>query len=241
MTGHFVRRDLRDFLFWWIVLAVVTLVAALAAASFGSWAILYLWMAYFLFAFVASPHVLGSLWRTQHQWSRHYLLALPIAHWRLFAIQHVRILMFWLPLVVVGAVWPVMQGAEWRRFGPSDWALYYFGLPVSVGLLIELLIWMTLDMERIATYLPKNQRAWAWIRSMGVTYAIGLLLLAAWFDLLFPFRRLLPPEVRSVYSGPFSLFLSVSGSGISFVIFPVACVLAIFWARHNARRWCVTL
>ena len=237
MTGHVVRRDLRDCLFWWIGLAAATLVvAALAVSSFGYPVLTFLWTAYYMFAFLASPHVLGSVWRTQHQWSRHYLLALPIAHRRLFAIQHVRMLMFWLPLVVVIALWPAMPGPGWKRFGPTGWALYYVGLPVSVGLLIEGQIWVTLDMERIATYLPKNQRVWAWVRSMGVMYATMLVLAAAWFDLLIPF-----PEARWAYLGPFGLVRFLSWPGISIVIFPAACVLAVLWARHNARRWCVTL
>jgi len=237
MIGHFVRRDLRDFLPWWVGLAAVTLVAtALAASSLGYLAIPLLWWAYYMFAFVAGPQVLGSVWRTQHQWSRHYLLALPISHRRLFAIQNVRIAMFWLPLVVVSAVAPAVRDLSWGHLGAVDLALYYFGLPVSVGLLIEMQIWMTLDMERIAAYLPKNQRVWAWLRSMGLTYAVMVVLSVAWFDLLSPIAG-----ARSEYLGPFGLVRFVSWSGASFVIFPVAFVLAVLWARHNARRWCVTL
>jgi len=111
---HFVRRDLRDFLFWWIGLAAVTLVVAALAGLVGLvLAIFFLWMAYYMFAFLAGPQLLGSVWRTQHQWSRHYLLALPISHWRLFAIQHVRILVFWLPLGIVSAAAPAVPALGW--------------------------------------------------------------------------------------------------------------------------------
>jgi len=237
MTGHFVRRDLRDFLFWWIGLAAVTLVVAALAASLAWYsAISFLWMAYYMFAFLAGPQLLGSVWRTQHQWSRHYLLALPISHWRLFAIQHVRILVFWLPLGIVSAAAPALPALGWRHFGPIEWVLYYFGLPASVSLLVEMQIWTTLDMERIATYLPKNQRVWAWVRSMGLIYVVMGILLVAWLDLLFPSSAL-----HLEHLGPFSLVRFVSWPGASFVIFPVAFLLAILWARHNARSWCVTL
>src|SRR5882724_8157120 len=186
MTGHFVRRDLRDFLFWWIAIGAITLLVGACAVGLGWYsAITFLWMAYLMFAIIAGPQLLGSVWRTQHQWSRHYLLALPISHWRLFAIQHVRTLMFWLPVVILGAVEPALPGPGWKRFDTIDWVLYYFGLPASIGLLIEMQIWTTLEIERIVTYLPKNKRVWAWVRSMGLTYAVIGGLSVAWFDLLF--------------------------------------------------------
>jgi len=237
MIGHFVKRDLRDFLFWWTALAAVTLlVGASAGWLVGSSARVFLWMAYFVFAFATGPQLLGSTWRTQHQWSRHYLLALPLSHWRLFAIQHIRILIFWLPLVVLAVVESALPGLEWKRFDTIDWVLYYFGLPASISLLIEMQIWTTLDMERIATYLPKNKRLWAGVRCMGLMYVVMGGLASAWFDLLLPVGAL-----RAQHFGLFSVFPPVSWPGASFIIFPVAFLAAALWARHNARSWCVTL
>src|SRR5262249_43559769 len=234
MTSHFVKRDLRDFLVWWVALAALTLLIG-AASLFTDSTMIFLWMTYYMFGLVAGPQVLGSVWRTQHQWSRHYLLALPIAHRRLFAIQHVRMLMFWLPLIIATSVSPVVTGFGVRHFDAVDWALYYFGVLVTIGILIEQQIWMTLDMERIATYLPKSQRVWAWVRSMGLMWGMMVVLAVAWFDILFR-----SSGVRFDFA-PFSFVRFVWWSGAAVVIFPAAFVITGFWARHNARRWCVTL
>ena len=235
MTGHFVRRDLRDFLFWWVALAAVTVLVVAGALWLADPSlIVFVWAAYLMFALIAGPQLLGSWWRTQHQWSRHYLLALPVSHRRLFAIQHVRILMFWLPLVILCAVAAAVPGPWWKRFATLDWVRYYFGLAASIGLLIEMQIWTTLDMERIATYLPKNKRAWAWIRSMGVMYAVMAALGAAWMDVGLGALRVEHPGFFS--TAPFFVW-----PGASIVIFPAAFLTAALWARHNARSWCVTL
>src|SRR6266850_1824738 len=235
MTGHFIRRDLRDFLFWWVAMAAATVLVVACAIWFADPPVIVVLLpAYLMFALTAAPHLLGSWWRTQHQWSRHYLLALPLSHRRLFAIQHVRILIFWLPLTLLCAVAPAVPAPWWNRFGTMHWLLYYFGLSASINLMIEMQIWTTLDMERIVTYLPRNQRAWAWIRSMGVMLAVISGLWAAWTDVVF---SALGVQQRGLFiAGP--LF---SWPGASIVIFPAAFLAAALWARHNARSWCVTL
>jgi len=129
---------------------------------------------------------------------------------------------------------PALPGPRLRRYDTIDWVLYYFGLPASISLLIEMQIWTTLDMERIATYLPKNKRAWAWIRSMGVMYAVMAALGAAWMDVGLGALRVEHPGFFS--TAPFFVW-----PGASIVIFPAAFLTAALWARHNARSWCVTL
>ncbi len=240
MLGHFLKRDFQDSLLWWLGVGIVTLLVGA-----GAWVVpgrwdpgWWLWAAYYLFAFFGAPQVLGSVWRTPHQWSRHYLLALPIPHWRLFAIQHVRMLVFWLPVSLLSGVAPTVGDSEWRPFTPVDWGLYYLGLLTSVGLLMEMGVWMTLDQERIATYVPKRQRLWAWARIFGVMYGLMGLLGLAWYDLLI--ARPLRGGRRDSFAALALVVLS-HWPGASIVLFPAGLLLGILWARYNARRWCVTL
>ncbi len=232
MVGHFLSRDVRDFSLWWISLGIVSLGFA-ASSIVVPWRqrIDLLLLAYFLFGFLPSAQVLGSVWRTQHQWSRHYLLALPLSHTRLLAIQHARLLVFWLPLLLVSTVMPAVTPRAWTRFTVLDWSLYYGGVVVSVGLLMQLAIWSTLEHERISTYVPKAQRLWAWVKMFGVIYGLMAVLGTAWVDLL------LDPASRR-HQG---LLGWLYWPGASRVIFPAGCLLALFWVRRNARRWCVTL
>ncbi len=240
MLGHFLKRDLQDFLLWWIGIGIVTLLAGAGAwVAPGHWGIgWWLWTAYYFFAFFAGPQVLGSVWRTPHQWSRHYLLALPIPHRRLFAIQHVRMLVFWLPVSLLSAVAPALGDSTGRSFTPVGWGLYYLGLLTSVGLLMEMNVWVTLDQERIATYVPKRQRLGAWARMFGVMYGLMGFLGLAWYDLL------VARPVRGGHRDPFDAFALAVLSywpGASAVLFPAGLLLGALWARYNARRWCVTL
>ena len=63
-------------------------------------------MAYFIFGMTGESWVMGTAWRSQYHLSRHYLLALPIRHKTLFVIQHTRIAVFWVPVLIAGIVAP---------------------------------------------------------------------------------------------------------------------------------------
>lgn len=241
MLGHFLKRDFRDFLVWWVVIGIVTITFALlhliaggplgAAALFSGYPVLFL--AYFLFANLPMNHVLGSLWRTQHGWSRHYLLALPLSHRTLFAILHARMVVFWLPLVVATSVAGALFG--WALgFSARQWALCCLGLVTSVFLMLEMNIWSALQMERIRGYIPGWLRVRAWVSMIVAMYGLMGLLGIAWFSVLIQDRAL--PEVGSP-----GLLAIAHWRGAAWVLFPFSFVLAALWARWNARRWCVTL
>jgi hypothetical protein len=236
MLAHFLRRDFRDFLIWWVFLVVITVgvvVANLLRPRLPGFALL-LWV-YVMFEMSSVNHVLGSVWRTQHQASRYYLLSLPLSHRTLFAIQHARLAVFWLPLIALCGVGPRWDGQHWPPFGGYDWALYYFALLTSVALVMEVTVRSTLDMERIASYVPRGQRVWAWASTFIVTFGVMALLGVAWVDL---FLGPIPLEGLGA-SGPFGLLPYWKGS--SRILFPISLVLAVLGARWNARRWCVTL
>lgn len=238
MLAHFLKRDFRDFQIWWAVLGVLT-VGVVVASLLLPWlpVLMMLLWAYMMFAFSAVHHVLGSVWRTQHQASRYYLLSLPLSHKKLFAIQHARLAVFWLPLIALGSLGPRWEGPEslfFSLFSNADWAFYYFGLFTSVALLIEDNVRSTLETERIASYVPRGQRAWAWTYTFTLTFgALGLLGIA-WHDLL-----LHSPALTGVKTfRPFGLSY---WEGSWRILFPLGLVLAALEARWNARRWCVTL
>ena len=235
MLRHFLKRDFLDFLVWWIVVGITTITVvllhlfpleSLATAALPSGYILLL-ITYFLFANVPMSYVLGSRWRTQHGWSRYYLLALPLSHWKLFGILHARIAVFWLPLILVMSAFGALYG--WTLgFNTRQWTLSCLGLFTSAVLMMEMNIWSVLQMERIRGYVSNWSRLRAWVSSIVVSWGFIALLLISWTSLL------LPEGVAPRRLGP----LSVVASSASF---PVSLVVAALWAWWNARRWCVTL
>jgi hypothetical protein len=228
MIAHFLARDFHDNVVAWVLLSVPTALGALTAwAGPAGFALPFLAWIYFMFAMFLSGQTVGSVWRTQHQLSRYYLLALPLAHRRLFAIQQVRMLVAWLPLLGLAGLLP------WLGVVPSAGTVlgclgYYAALGVSAGLLIQVGLWTTLEQERIAAYLPKGARFWAHAKGFVVSALVWAFLWVAWMQLLDPSSRL-----------PYSL--SRHDLPIAEVVFPAGAIVLAIWLRHNARRWCVTL
>jgi hypothetical protein len=241
MLGHFLKRDFRDFLLWWVLLGIVTTTCALlhlvsgdslgpALLPFGYF---LLFFAYIMFANLPMSYVLGSLWRTQHGWSRHYLLALPLSHWKLFGILHARMAVFWLPLIIAASAGGVLFG--WAlRLSARQWTLSCLGLFTSVVVWMEMNIWWALLIERIRGYISAWSRVRAWASMIAVTYGVMGLLGMAWSSLL------VRDDVASHLDAPWLLAVAYS-PGASWALFPVSLVVAALWARWNARRWCVTL
>jgi hypothetical protein len=239
MLGHFVKRDFLDFLVWWVVLGIMTITfallhlvplgslqAALLPSGYG-----LLILTYFMFANLPMSYVLGSRWRTQHGWSRHYLLALPLSHWKLFGILHARIAVFWLPMIVVVTAVGALSG--WMLpFSARQWILACLGLFTSVVLMMEMSIWSTLQMERLGGYTSSGSRVRAWVSVIVVAYGLIALLVIAWASLL------VPDGVAPRGRGPLAVADTL---GASSALFPISLVLAVLWARWNARRWCITL
>lgn len=244
MTAHFLKRDFLDHRLGWASLAIFTVLCGGALSvphtpsSMQFLARQALALAYFLFGFMLSGLVLGSPWRTRHQLSRHYLLALPIPHRTLFMIQHARMLIFWMPAVVLGGAAPVFEYSQWRDFAATDWVLYCFALLTSVALLLELTIWSTLETEGVSSYVPKGQRLWAWLRLIAVTYGVIGLLAVAWSDLVV--SRFLQAQFLPKVS-LFSVIWLWYWPGLFRIVFPATFVVALLWARQNTRRWCVTV
>ena len=224
MTLHFLKRDFIDFRLEWVILLIVTTLAVVVsytpAARFSWIGLLY---AYGIFAIAPLPEILGSVWRTQHHLSRHYLLSLPVPHKKLFLIQQIRLLTFCLPLMILGCLWPFLTSIGLKSFTLETWILYYFGLFISVSLLIHSMIWQTLEMERISSYLPRGERLWANIKLFVVWMGLWVIPAVAWVDLL----KAGGPIYKSIH--------------LAHVVFPAMFIVLIFLIPRNARRWCVTL
>jgi hypothetical protein len=123
----------------------------------------------------------------------------------------------------------------WKDKKGPGMGLYYLGLVTSVLLLVETNLWQTLEFERVASYVPKGQRLRAWVTTMVVSFAVLGLLGVAWLDLLGS------PLASAPRVGFLRVLAFVSWSGSSRILFPSGLVLALIWARWNARTWCVTL
>jgi hypothetical protein len=228
MLLHFLERDVRDNAVAWSVLLGITGAAGLVSwTSAGDKVWLPLFYAYLLFGIGLSTAVVGSVWRTQYGLSRYYLLALPIAHRRLFPIQQARMLAPWVPLTGLASLAPFTGIAPGVSALPGR-VLYFTGVVVSVGLMVQWSMWTTLEQERIAAYLPKGARFRAYARLLLVFLAAWLPLMEAWMELI---------------AHRYSLGLHVSGPRFpaAYAVFPAGLIALAFWLRHNARRWCVTL
>jgi len=226
MTLHFLKRDFRDFLLYWIILLILTIIALLA----GMIGLSMLVWAYFMFPSMAEGYILGSPWRTQHQMSRHYLLSLPISHKRLFVTQQIRILVFWMPLLILMSCVPftILTSVEFGLF-------YYFAVFVSIAFWMHSQIWSALEMESISTYLPKGYRIWAYIKLFGVLFGTMAILATGWVNYL------LDNRVSGWAEFSQRGFLSLIPLLPAEIVFTCVFVLLIVWVPYNARRWCVTL
>jgi hypothetical protein len=228
MLAHFLERDLRDHSVAWVLLLILTALGLVAGLMLGHWGWIALFQGYFMFGVLLSGSIAGSIWRTQHQLSRHYLLSLPIAHVTLFMIQQVRMAMFWAPLL--GLVWilPVL-GVISPPAIQGFWVLYYGGAAVSIALLVQHSLWTTLEAERISAFVPKGARLWSHAKNTLAGIGLYGAFAWAWGDLLeadrfMPWAGLAP---RGVRPAP--------------LVFLGGIIVLALWVRHNARRWCVTL
>jgi hypothetical protein len=230
MLRHFLERDVRDHALLWIALLGITGVAGLVSwTSVGRGAWYPLFYVYLLFGVALSSSLVGGVWRTQYGLSRYYLLALPIAHRRLFALQQARMLLPWVPLTGLAGLAPLLAIVPVASSWPSR-GLYYTGVIASVGLVVQWGMWATLEQERIAAYLPKGARFRAYSRLFLVVLAVWLPLMEAWMELIAGRDWLLPHLLGFRFRRP-----------AASIVFPAGLIALVFWLRHNARRWCVTL
>jgi hypothetical protein len=236
MLSHFVRRDFLDQRPYWGMVAAVTVLYAVALFFQGPeiFRTQLLGMAYFIFGMSGESWVMGTAWRSQYHLSRHYLLALPIRHKTLFVIQHIRIAVFWVPVLIAGIVAPWIWGELAGRLAMPRYLFHLFALLTSIALVIESSMWMTLEMERLSRYVPAGRRLWTWVRAIILQCGALAILGLGWFDLWA--RPLIgPPRARILPT-----LVPLAGT-LPWIVFPAALLLAIAWFRHNARRWCVTL
>lgn len=225
MIRHFIKRDFQDFLLGWMIIGILTVVAAALGLLTSSLelVIFVLGYVYFMFASWPAAQIIGSVWRTQHQMSRYYLLSLPVSHRKLFFIQQMRLAICWIPFIAWASLLPFITrvgvGLTWDR-----WGLYYSALCITVATIIHVIIWTSLIMERIASYLPRGKRILAYLKLLVVPILGYVTLVFAWMDLI-------------LWDGRLTL-LNIP---LAEVIFFATFVILIFWIPRNARRWCVTL
>ncbi len=244
MILHFLKRDLLDFKIGWLFIGFLTILCVLSAKFWeNTWSLGILFYVYVLFGMLPIQAILGSVWRSQHRLSRHFLLSLPLPHKNLFLIQNVRLLIFALPAMVLGSLSPFLSLWEDSSVTVHLLNLYYFGLVISVGLFGQLMIWTTLEQEHIASNLLKVARLRAQIRLFVLFAGIPLVLGMAWAGLYYReilFKFIPPEELEVVLSQSTEMqrFLLLP---LAECIFPLGFLCLIFWIFHNRRRWCVTL
>jgi hypothetical protein len=241
MIFHFVKRDFLDFLHWWVLLLAVTVLLTglpyvLGKQAFLPATMVALFWLYFMFAALPEAMILGSVWRSQHLLSRHYLLSLPLPHKTLFRGLQFRMLVFWLPLLLLSILTTLIffTNSHLPFPGPKFWLLFFLGMFVSVGLIIHDNIWSTLETERIVSYLAKRERTWAYFRLYTVVGISFIVLWLGWGSLVASY---VPSVVLPFVGTRLNFILNHNGAWI----FIGGLVVLVFLGRHNQRRWCVTL
>jgi hypothetical protein len=222
MTWHFLIRDFRDFTLGWVCIAIFTIIAI----PFGWRGVVPVLWGYFFFSAAGEQHVIGSTVRNQHILSRHFLLSIPCSHKRLFAIQQIRMSVFYFPFSILMLALPF--GYPSRVSSP----VYLFALVITVAGIIHWHFWTALEGERISSYLPKRQRLWAYIKLSAFLFLPFFLLAPAWVSMFLPL-----PKGHQRSSWVFVLTTFVPGEWI----FVGVLFVLIFLVPHNARRWSVTL
>jgi hypothetical protein len=179
MIWHFLKRDIKDYQFYWAM--VFLLVTVFLIFFWKTSMILYLYLATyacFFLAFLPANYLTGVTWRAQHIMSRNYLLALPVPRKQMFHLILIRILVFWIPLLLFILYIPFELNQN------IPYTLHHYGeyvLLIITGAfwLINTTIGMQLRFENITRYMHQKQRIWAWIQML--TRAIlesGIMVLA---------------------------------------------------------------
>ena len=109
MIAHFIRWDFNQHRSLWGLLVFVTVVAGISCIAGQSGAAIYiLFLVYFIFGTNGTGSTTGSGFRTQHQMSRNYFLALPVDRKKLYNIILLRGLIFFIPLLLLVLSAPIV-------------------------------------------------------------------------------------------------------------------------------------
>jgi hypothetical protein len=99
MISHFLKRDLKDSMVFWIVLGLMSvLILGAYWWSPSESLIMCLGWLYFIFSQFVTLNITGTLIRTDHMISRQYFLSLPLKRNSFFLITLLRLSVFYLPL-----------------------------------------------------------------------------------------------------------------------------------------------
>ncbi len=178
MLKHFLKRDFKtNWIVWAFVVIsgmfawVMSLYVSIIPVLFG------LGYIYFLVAFASHFMVLGTQWRSQHCMSRYYLLALPIERKSLYLIMQCRILVHWVPLLLVLLYTPVSyyyttDGGRvshgWQGMPIRHYVVYGLGVLSAMIWMVSSSIYVQLMSEKVTCYLIQYKRIVAWLMLIGL-------------------------------------------------------------------------
>lgn len=175
MIYHFIRRDFITHKFYWIILALISVVGvpSLLASEYFSMLPFY---AYGFFGVIPISNLTGVTWRSQHIMSRNYMLALPVNRKQLFLITQIRALVFWIPFLLLAISLPSItkdSSITLRMFPLLHHPVFYPMVVLAIIWIINTMITMQLATERVTSYLSQQSRAKAWVKIMGVYLGEG--------------------------------------------------------------------
>ncbi len=203
MIWHFIKRDFLSHTVAWAILAATT-VFSLLFFSYNHLVYLGLLYVYLLFAMQPMGELTGAKWRSQHVMSRSYLLALPVERKKLFWFTQWRALVFFLPLIAFTYILPNYLPEAHRiyiNFVPKDFPLgiYHVLILVMVVWLLNSMISMPLEAERVWTYQTQQRRMWAYVRMIGVfLFELFMIILSCSETYLYASHAIFPLVVTSI-------------------------------------------
>lgn len=227
---HFLKRDFLDFRLHWALIGLISIpmIWWLRSESFVFWVWFIIGQTYFMWGMMGTAHCFPVVQKARDRISRSYLLSLPIPRKTVFAIQHLRCVVFWLPCVLLA-----LYCLASKRIHPDsvlEVLVFFLGIAATIGFFIESSVWMTLEEERMACYMSRAERLVGRARSYLLMVGGCLPLYYAWANML------LPSDPR--YLGN-SWFYRTMALCIPSLVFPIAGVLTVALTVYNARRWCV--
>ena len=241
MLKHFLNRDYKDLQLYWIFIAgiliigaIVSLFIPLQARKFISFGI-----AYVLFLVSTSPvsHVLGSNWRNQHNLSRHYLLALPVSHNRLFFIQQVRIGIFSIPWVLFLMLAPLLFIAD-INLNLSIvivFFTYMAYLIVSCYFYIHCLITMIVFFEKFTSHITQSERIRRFIYYFLGTFIVIAIIMLAWSPYITFFKEIASVSVKGGQFKEFKLTGLLFFQLVGGLLLLIATIIPTYW--YNKKNW----
>jgi len=192
MITHFLKRDLKDSLVFWIILGLVSFVILGSYWLSPSESLIFLLgNLYFVFPFFSIQNVAGSILRTDQMISRQYFLALPLERNLFFKITLARMIIFFLPmwllLIFLGPLFFPVSSFASVLLSSLFYLAYFFGVSLIVLWLISTQLLYMLIIEKSLRFSSSKRRVLANLLPLLMFFLEGVVFFLCFYP---PFKLL---------------------------------------------------